>query len=478
MILSWGQSSNSLNKKGMGAILANAQGNLLDSAELYPDNVISVVPKRLGRERNSRTEMDINTLRAKQLRKHVAAIHTSGELSLLERKMANVLLLNAYDNLLTERLHKINVKILCGMLGWTTSNNLEDLRGALRGLVSKSIEFNLLDDGKEDWQITSLLSFGRIKDGVCSYRYDEALAERLYDPEMYATINLQMQKQFEGGYALTLYENIARYKNVGQTGWWELEKFRNIIGAQQEYYSEFRRLKEKVIVPSVKEINRVSDIEADFELKKKGVKVVAIKFFVKEGAQQTLLNPLNRADFSEIKEKPAFKKLIEHGISELLALSWVTADEQRALDAVSKAEQLDRQGRIKSNTAGYIRTLIESGTPLGASKYTAQKEKEISAKRLSTEERKREEQMQALREDFARESWKKTRAALTNEDLETYAEMFLGSEDGKKTSSFDPETLKFKNAAENLKFNNWLRITLKKPFDENEFLVWAEKKAK
>lgn len=51
------------------------------------------------------------------LRKHVAAIHTSGELSLLERKMANVFLLNAYDNLLNNRTHKINVKLLSTMLG-------------------------------------------------------------------------------------------------------------------------------------------------------------------------------------------------------------------------------------------------------------------------------------------------------------------------------------------------------------------------
>jgi hypothetical protein len=39
------------------------------------------------------------------VKKHVTAIHTSGELSLPERKTAYMLLLNAYDALLTKRTH-------------------------------------------------------------------------------------------------------------------------------------------------------------------------------------------------------------------------------------------------------------------------------------------------------------------------------------------------------------------------------------
>ena len=51
-----------------------------------------------------------------QLRKHVAAIHIGGELGLLGRKMSNVLLLNAYDDLLTQRTHRLPVVHLRAML--------------------------------------------------------------------------------------------------------------------------------------------------------------------------------------------------------------------------------------------------------------------------------------------------------------------------------------------------------------------------
>jgi hypothetical protein len=171
-----------------------------------------------------------------QFKKHVAAIHTSGELSLLERKTANVLLLNAYDALLTRRTHTLPVKHLCAMLGWDESNNIERLQEALRKLASTSIEFNMMEDGKHVWRVMAMLSYGDIEEGVCTYRYDEYLAERLYDPEMYATINIGVQRCFEGSYALTLYENCIRYKSVGSTGWLELERFRRIMGADAVLY--------------------------------------------------------------------------------------------------------------------------------------------------------------------------------------------------------------------------------------------------
>ena len=153
------------------------------------------------------------------VKKHVAAIHTSGELSLLERKMANVFLLNAYDDLLTEETHKIPVNLLSAMLGWDESNNIERLQSATKKLASTSIVFDLMKDGDGSWTVVSMLSFGEIKNGICSYRYDKFLAEKLYDPDIYSTINIGIQRQLKGGYSLALYENCLRYKNVGSTGW-------------------------------------------------------------------------------------------------------------------------------------------------------------------------------------------------------------------------------------------------------------------
>lgn len=175
--------------------------------------------------------------------KNVAAIHTEGKLSLLERKLVNVLLLNAYDDLLTARTHTIPLKHLYALLSWEYASSIDTLKNALNRLTSTSIEFNLMQDGTEKWEVMSMFSYGSINDGVCHYRYDESLAAKLYDPEIYAKINIGMQRRFDGGYALTLYENCIRYKSIGTTGWWEIDKFRKIIGADSKIYDEFKYLK-------------------------------------------------------------------------------------------------------------------------------------------------------------------------------------------------------------------------------------------
>jgi len=273
-----------------------------------------------------------------QLKKHVAAIHTSGELSLLERKLANVLLLNAYDELLTKRTHTLPVRHLWAMLGWDDSNNTEYLQEALRKLNSTSIEFNMMKDGKHSWHVMSLLAYGNIEHGICTYSYTEYLAERLYKPEIYATINIGVQHLFTGSYALTLYENCLRYKTVGSTGWLELELFRRIMGADAELYDEFYRLNERVIKPSVKEINRVSDIQLVAEFKKQGRKVSAVRFMITESPQQALLKPVIENDHAAIQESDLFKKLLEHGIGKRLAILWILQDEARVREVVSYVE--------------------------------------------------------------------------------------------------------------------------------------------
>ena len=82
------------------------------------------------------------SLEHRKLKKHVAAIHTDGQLSLLQRKLSNVLLVNAYDNLLTESEHEIDEKTLCVMLGYD-SNDRQPLKRALKALAAIQAEWDL-----------------------------------------------------------------------------------------------------------------------------------------------------------------------------------------------------------------------------------------------------------------------------------------------------------------------------------------------
>lgn len=164
------------------------------------------------------------------VKKRVAAIHVSGKLTLLQRKLSNVLLLNACDTLTSRTRHQIDARTLCLMIG-DNVNDLDTLKASLRGLVETVAEWDMLDEsGQHEWGVSSLLSYAKLKGGTCEYAYSPALAEKLQDPKVFALINLDIQRRFTSGHALALYENCYRFLRTGSTGWWTLDLFRRLMG--------------------------------------------------------------------------------------------------------------------------------------------------------------------------------------------------------------------------------------------------------
>lgn len=292
------------------------------------------------------------------LRKHVAAIHVGGKLSLLQRKLSNCLLLNAYDELLTKPSHRIDAETLSAMSGYA-SRDRDTLKAALRALAETTAEWNMLgDDGQEEWGVSSLISYAKITGGVCEYAYSAPLAEKLYDPSVFAMINMAIQRNFTSGHALALYENCFRFVRTGSTGWWEIDVFRRLMGVHDmAYYEDYAKLNAKVIKPSVKEVNAVSDITLTVETRRESRKVKFIRFLVARNGQETLFD---LGDDQATRKSPAFKGLVAAGISQRLAQKWLSdhgEDYVREKLALVEAER--KQGRVKKTPAAFLAAAIK-----------------------------------------------------------------------------------------------------------------------
>lgn len=424
-----------------------------------------------------------------RLKKSVGAIHSSGNLTLIQRKLANVLLYSAYDNLQTKRTHTIPVSIMCAMLGWEASHNIDLLKEALAALQETRLEFNLREDGHEVWESMTMLSYAHIKGGVCTWRYDESLAEKLYDPAMFATINLQVQRRIDSAYALNLYENVIRFKdtNTGSTGSWSLEFFREIVGVTNSYYDDFRRLNSKIIKTSVEKINEVSDIMMDVEFEKQGRSVVAIKFHVREKSDdeklemQTTLPGLSLSEsvdaFAEVRNTEAFKALTRHGISERLAFAWIREKgEQVVLDLVVYTEERDAQNLIKTNTRTYLTSLVKAGAEVGQSEYEKQKIETKKTKDIEESVGAQQKLIDDLRGEFNESQMKKIRKALTLEERHLYGQKWMATSDAQGLNlTYDMTTGKFKDAATNIRFEQiyLTKELLTVPYQEEDFLSWV-----
>ena len=292
-------------------------------------------------------------LRRDSVKKNVAAIHVSGKLTLLQRKLSNVLLLNAYDALTSQTQHRIDAQTLCLMIGYN-SNDTETLKASLRGLAETVAEWNMLDDkGRQEWGVSSLLSYAKLKNGVCEYSYSTALAEKLHDPAVFALINLNIQRNFTGGHALALYENCFRFVNTGSTGWWPLDLFRRLMGVDgSDYYQSFKHLNAKIIKPAVAEVNKVSDIVVMPEFRRQGRAVSDIRFLIKRNPQLAILD---LDDGEATRHGEVYAGLRRLGVSDRLARQWISQHGEEYV--AEKLAYVRRKGDVKS-PVGYLSAAI------------------------------------------------------------------------------------------------------------------------
>lgn len=295
-------------------------------------------------------------------------------------------------------------------------------------------------------------------------------------PEIYATINMAVQRRFDSGYALTLYENCLRYKSVGSTGWWSIERFRTLMGASAAMYEEFKYLKRDVIVKPVTHVNRVADIHIEPQFQKSGRRVTSIRFQVTPSAQQSLLSHEPGDAYAELRAHPTYQRLMAHGIGDRLAISWLMQDEQRASAAIEYVEAKDKKQQIKGSTAGYIRKLIEDKAEVGASAYKAQQEAHIRSTEEQGREKERQQKVKELQEKFSQHLHLSALKALTLDERNAHAQAWFQTAQGRgREPGYNPQTGEFRHSVDRAQFNHvYLRKALAQPGIPKAFKAWLK----
>ncbi len=225
-----------------------------------------------------------------ELKKHVAVIHSSNKLSLLQRKIANALLFNAYPNLQYKDEHVIHIRTLCELIGYD-SNDHKTIKKSLVDLLSTVLQWNLVDGDKLDkegvWNASSIIADAGIDGAICTYSYSNKMRNLLYRPNLYGRLDMHVLAQFKSGYGLALYENCNRFQDIGQTPWFELETFRQLMGVEVGKYKQFKDFKTRVLDKAIQEVNQFSTLEITPQLKRQNRQVRSIQFLIRKGKSLT-----------------------------------------------------------------------------------------------------------------------------------------------------------------------------------------------
>ena len=341
----------------------------------------------------------------KEVIKASPAIQIQNRITHLQRRAWNVLLANAYNELPDKELHTVSVAELATKLGFD-SHNYDHLKGTLKSLVDCTVEWNILGkNNKEVWGAASLLAEVKIEDGLCFYQFSHTLRQKLHNPLMYTKLNLRLQNRFKRQYALILWEVCFDYFDVhwgrGETPFIPLEKFRELIGVESDEYRTFKALNQKIIKPSIIEINNLTDYFVEVEQKRFKRKVAELKFSIVKVKKL----PVKESVFPDVEDlQPVAVELVGADVDRKLAIKiadteWDFIDPGKLpepgtypdfLAYVSEKVEMSMYASNVHNTAGYIIDAIRNNYQ----NENVRKERQIRAKRA------REKELEDLTTEF------------------------------------------------------------------------------
>ncbi|AIL66187.1 replication protein RepB (plasmid) [Rickettsiales bacterium Ac37b] len=322
-----------------------------------------------------------------ELIKHTAAIHINNSTTtLIARKLFNILLKNAFHNLRKNITHKISLLELSKSIGWSSNSHPNDeLKEAIRSMVREQIEFNVLTkDKKNRWGIVTILSGADIVEGVLYYRYDTVLSEMLANPTIYARINMVIQGRFRSKYSLALWEYLTEYLCVEKrpkitTEWVTVNNIRKILGAEEEYYNDFRKLNQKVLSSALKEINKLGDINVDVSYRRKDRKIMYLSFVVhkkeellESSISENQIFALEHPEEKDVTENVYIKQLQQefHLPKSYTNSLCQNVDDQILKNAIDAVKEYMSDKKIKNCKAIVKKAITEKWEPQDKSEYS------------------------------------------------------------------------------------------------------------
>ncbi len=187
----------------------------------------------------------------------------SEPLTLADRRIFNMLLANAWDNIKEPVFHTVRLHEL------RSNNNNSRPRDSLKRLMRVIIAFDVVEDGIKREVLTHLIGDCKLdynKYGLAHYSFSDSMRKMLIESSVFARLRKDLLYQFRSKYALTLYEMLQKRVNLHKTSEdFTIDEIRQKLGIEKDKYPIFRDLHSRVIKVAFLEVNGLSDIACNFE---------------------------------------------------------------------------------------------------------------------------------------------------------------------------------------------------------------------
>jgi hypothetical protein len=232
-------------------------------------------------------------------------------LTLADRRIYNLLLENAWDDIDRPVTHVIAKSLLRG------SHNANDRIGAsIERLMSAIVRVEVVWDGEPAVERVQLLG-GNVEtarsDGLLEYEIPARLRRIVANSTVFARLQREVMFALTSKYALTLYEMVQKRGNLR---WRSSERFsvdalRGILGVPKGKLASWSNLKLRAIDPAVTEVNALSDYMVEIAPIKTGRRVthVELRWWKKDAAGQGAVE--REVTFSKVGRKARKEGTVE-----------------------------------------------------------------------------------------------------------------------------------------------------------------------
>lgn len=318
--------------------------------------------------------------------------------------------------------YRIHYRDVANTFGLNLKRGYAEIREAAKSLLDKKFYVDTIVDGFHRQDIyhiirkISVLKEGQEgKAGIENQEYIDVKIEEEMKPLL-----LQLQKSFTtydfdnithlGLYSIRIYELLKQYESIGHRVL-EFEEMKRMFELEHKY-PQFANFFAKVITPSVKEINKYTDLfVTKIDRIKEGKKIVSIRFDfrvqkklsspVTESVSQTLqlkiaeepenIKKPTQESINDVRFSEFYPKIVETlGVTPTVFIDLLKnySDEQFN-QAIRVTHRAKMEGQIKTNMPGFFIQALKKG-------YTDQKEERIKKDKKDELKRKIEEQKRIL----------------------------------------------------------------------------------
>lgn len=141
--------------------------------------------------------------------------------------------------------------------------------------------------------------------------------------EHFTSYQLKQVSSLTSKYAIRLYELLISWREVGKTPQIELSEFRVKIGVENSEYERMHHFKARVLEPSIKQINKHTDITVTYEQHKKGRTIAGFSFRFKQKPKPKNIESKRDPNTADLftKMTDAQRHLFAHKLSEMPEMS-------------------------------------------------------------------------------------------------------------------------------------------------------------